>query len=209
MFLPFLKNPFLSPRFSREDFRDLMAGHLSRLTSQNQEGRYTAQISSLQPHHTTYARFLAEQSEAIGEQLGSTGEVQQLLADFQAFAKNELLVDVEYQFKRKKPNAAALTEFLPKGRKEYNKATLLTLPTLLERTATLTQKFKAELGPTWLPRPPPYKPPTPPPATPRARAKGPCKTTASRKKSYAKPPPASSSSTCWSKSSCISTSLTR
>jgi hypothetical protein len=146
MFLPFLKNPFLSPRLSREDFRDLMAGHLSRLTSQNEGGRYSVQLAALQPLHDAYASFLAAQSEALGEQYGTTDEVQQLLTDFRAFAQHELLVDAEYQFKRKKPNPAALTEFLPKGRREYSKATLLTLPTLLERTAALTRKYQADLG---------------------------------------------------------------
>lgn len=146
MFRPFLKNPFLSESFNREDFRELMEGHLSRLTSQNQEGRYDALIAALQPHHDAYAALLAAQSENVGTRLGNTDAVEQLLADFKRFAQDELLVDVEYQFKRKTPNPQALAEFLPKGRKEYNSATLLTLPTLLERTASLTQKYQTELG---------------------------------------------------------------
>lgn len=146
MFRPFLKNPFLSPRLNREDFRELMEGHLSRLSSQNQQGRYDALITALQPHHDAYAALLAEQSENVGSRLGSTDTVEGLLADFKKFAKDELLVDAEYQFKRKTPNAQALAEFLPKGRKEYNNASIQTLPTLLERTASLTQKYKAELG---------------------------------------------------------------
>ena len=146
MFRPFLTNPFLTRTLNREDFRELMEGHLSRLTSQNQNGRYDALITALQPHHDAYAALLAAQSENVGTRLGNTDTVNELLADFKKFAKDELLVDAEYQFKRKSPNAQALAELLPKGRKEYSNATLLTLPTLLERTASLTQKYKAELG---------------------------------------------------------------
>ncbi|KAA9327075.1 hypothetical protein F0P96_17705 [Hymenobacter busanensis] len=146
MFLPFLKNPFLSTTLNREDFRDLMEGHLSRLQGRNQDGRLTAQIAALQPHYDTYATFLRNQSENVGERQGSTDAVERLLAAFKGFAKDELLVDAEYHFKRKSPDAKALEEFLPRGRKEYSQATLLTLPTLLERTASLTQKYKAALG---------------------------------------------------------------
>ena len=95
MFLPFLKNPFLSKSLNREDFRDLMAGHLSRLTGQNEAGRYSAQLAALQPHHDAYASFLTAQSEALGEQFGTTDEVEKLLADFRTFAKDELLADAE------------------------------------------------------------------------------------------------------------------
>lgn len=146
MFRPFLKNPFLSKNLNREDFRELMEGHLSRLTAQNKDGRYDALIAALQPHHNAYAALLAAQSAQVGTRLGNTDAVEQLLADFKRFAKDELLVDAEYQFKRKNPNAQALAELLPKGRTEYSSATLLTLPTLLERTASLTQKYQAELG---------------------------------------------------------------
>lgn len=69
-----------------------------------------------------------------------------LLADFKLFARKELLVDVEYIFGRQKPDAAILTAFLPKGRKEYSDANFLTLPTLLERVATRTATHKTALG---------------------------------------------------------------
>ncbi|WP_400190215.1 hypothetical protein [Hymenobacter sp. B81] len=146
MFLPFLKNPFLSPRLNREDFRDLMAGHLARLASQNEGGRYAAMIAALQPHHASYAALLGDQSQNLGEREGRTDAVDQQLAAFKAFAKDELLPDVEYVFKRKSPNAQALAEFMPRGRSEYSNATRLTLPTLLARTASLTEQYKTALG---------------------------------------------------------------
>ncbi|TGE23721.1 hypothetical protein E5K00_00470 [Hymenobacter aquaticus] len=146
MFLPFLKNPFASKKMARDDFRDLMDGHLSRLASQNKAGRYAAMIASLEPHQAAYHALLGEQDQNLGQRLGKTDTVEELLAEFKQFAKDELLVEAEYQFKRKKPNAEALTAFLPKGRKEYSQATLLTLPTLLQRVADLTQTYKAELG---------------------------------------------------------------
>ena len=51
-----------------------------------------------------------------------------------------------YVFGRQKPNPAALTLFLPKGHKEYGGATLLTLPALLERVASLPVTYKDDLG---------------------------------------------------------------
>ncbi|PJJ61195.1 hypothetical protein [Hymenobacter chitinivorans] len=146
MFLPFLKNPFASKNLSRDNFRDLLQGHLSRLTSQNKAGRYSAMISSLQPHQAAYHALLGAQDENLGQRLGKTDTVEELLAEFKSFAKEELILEVEYQFKRKKPNSEALTAFLPRGRKEYSAATLLTLPTLLQRTATLTAQYKDDLG---------------------------------------------------------------
>jgi hypothetical protein len=146
MFLPFLKNPFASKNLAREDFRELLGGHLDRLNSDAHQGRYADQYAALLPHYTAYAAFLGTQAENLGERLGNTDAVERVLADFKAFAKKELLIDVNYVFQRQKPNPAALTAFLPKGRSEYSTATLLTLPTLLERTARLTQKFKPALG---------------------------------------------------------------
>lgn len=146
MFLPFLKNPFASSRIAREDFRDLMQGNLSRMAGQNTGGAYTAMMAALQPHHDAYAAFLGEQDEALGGRYGDTDAVDKLLADFKAWTKKELLVDVPYVFTRTKPNPGALTEFLPKGRREYGRATLLTLPTLLKRVADLTAAHKADLG---------------------------------------------------------------
>ena len=146
MFLPFLKNPFFSKKMAREDFRDLLHGNLSRMAGQNETGQYTAMMAALQPHHDAYAAFLGTQDEAVGERLGNTDAVDTLLGEFKAFAKKELLVDVAYVFGRQKPDTDALTLFLPKGRSEYNGATLLTLPTLLDRVATLTTTYKGPLG---------------------------------------------------------------
>ncbi len=147
MFLPYLKNPFLNKNLAREDFRDLLHGTLTRMAGQNTGGRYTAMITALQPHHDAYAAFLATQNEHLGDRLGNTDAADKLLADFKAFAKTELLVDVPYVFTRTQPDAKALLAFLPKGRKEYSGATRLTLPTLLQRVADLTQQYRAALGP--------------------------------------------------------------
>ncbi|WP_046242980.1 hypothetical protein [Hymenobacter terrenus] len=146
MFLPYFKNPFLNKNLPREAFRDLMATHLALLTGQNEAGRYTAMIDALQPLHDGYAAFLGDQDQHLGTRLGNTDEVEKLLADFKRFAQKELLVDVEYLFGRKQPNPQALAEFLPKGRSEYSGATLLTLPTLLERAAALTTTYQQVLG---------------------------------------------------------------
>lgn len=146
MFLPYLKNPFLNKNLAREDFRDLMAGTLTRMAGQNKAGLYTAQIAALQPHHEAYAALLGNQDVTVSARGGNTDAVEKLRADFKAFAKKELLVDVAYVFGRQKPNPQALAEFLPKGRSEYSGATLLTLPTLLDRVATLTTTYKADLG---------------------------------------------------------------
>ncbi len=131
---------------AREDFLGLMDGNLARMTGQNQAGQYTAMIDGLQPHRDAYAAFLGTQDANLGERLGNTDAVEKLLAEFKRFAKDELLVDVAYVFGRQKPDPAALTLFLPKGRKEYSGATLLALPTLLERVAGLTATYKADLG---------------------------------------------------------------
>lgn len=146
MFLPFLKNPFASKNLTREDFRDLLAGTLTRMVGQNEAGRYTAMIAALQPHHDAYAAFLGDQDLALAERGGNTDAVNQVLADFKDWAKEELLVDVQYLFGRQQSNPQALAEFLPKGRSEYSRATLGTLPTLLDRVATLTARYKADLG---------------------------------------------------------------
>lgn len=146
MFLPFLKNPFASKNLAREDFRDLLHGHLSRLASQNTGGQYTAMISSLQPHYASYNALLSEQDGAVGTRLGKTDTVDRLLAEFKAFVKDELLVEAEYVFKRRTPNPEALAAFLPRGRKEYSSASLLTLPTLLQRLTSLTRQYAADLG---------------------------------------------------------------
>ncbi|MBF9221027.1 hypothetical protein [Hymenobacter ruricola] len=146
MFLPFLKNPFSTKKMAREDFRDLMAANLDRMSGQNQEGQYSAMISALQPHHDAYAAFLGDQDEHVGERLGNTDAVEKILAGFKLFAKKELLVDVAYIFGRKAPDDKALAAFLPAGRGEYSGATLKTLPTLLERAATLTAKYEDQLG---------------------------------------------------------------
>ena len=146
MFFSYLKNPFSSKNLSRENFRDLMHGTLTRMAGQNQAGRYTAMMAALQPHHDAYATFLGTQDEALGQRLGDTDAVATLLTEFRAFAKKELLVDVAYVFQRQKPNPAAYLAFVPKGRSEYSQATQLTLPTLLERVATLTKKHEADLG---------------------------------------------------------------
>ncbi len=146
MFLPFLKNPFASKNLAREDFRDLMAGTLARMAGQNKTGLYTAMIAALQPHHDAYAALLSEQDVAVGARGGNTDAVEKLRADFKEFAKKELLVDVAYVFGRQHPNPQALAEFLPKGRSEYSGATLLTLPTLLERVAALTATYQEALG---------------------------------------------------------------
>ena len=146
MFLPFLKNPFYTKKMAREDFRDLMADALSRMAGQNSTGQYTAMMAALQPHHDAYAALLGKQDVNLGQRLGNTDVVEKLLADFKLFAKKELLVDAAYIFGRQKPNEKALTAFLPKGRSEYSAATLLTLPTLLDRVATLTATYKDDLG---------------------------------------------------------------
>ena len=146
MFLPYLKNPFLNKNLAREDFRDLMASNLSRMSGQNQTGQYTAMIAALQPHHDAYAALLGTQDVNLGERLGNTDVVEKILADFKLWAKKELLVDVAYVFGRKDPDEKALTAFLPKGRSEYSSVTLLTLPTLLDRAATLTAKYQDKLG---------------------------------------------------------------
>ena len=146
MFLPFLKNPFTNKHIAREDFLALLDGSLSRMSGQNKTGQYTALITALQLHHDAYAAFLGTQDLNLGQRLGNTDAVEKLLAEFKQFAKDELLVDVAYVFGRQKPNPATLTSFLPKGRKEYSSATLLTLPTLLERVAGLTATHKKELG---------------------------------------------------------------
>jgi len=103
-------------------------------------------IANLQPHSDGYNALLGEQDSTVGERLGKTDTVEKLLEEFKSFTKNELLVDVEYMFKRKKPDVEALTAFLPKGRREYSNVSLLTLPTLLQRVADLTAKYKADLG---------------------------------------------------------------
>ena len=82
----------------------------------------------------------------MGTRGGNTEAVDKLRNDFKAWAKKELLVDAAYVFGRQKPNPQALAEFLPRGRSEYSSATLLTLPILLDRAATLTAKYKTELG---------------------------------------------------------------
>ncbi|WP_210517398.1 hypothetical protein [Hymenobacter terricola] len=146
MFLPFLKNPFYSKNLAREAFRDLMAGNLTRMSGQNKDGLYTGMIAALQPLHDGYATFLGTQDVNVGERLGNTDAVGKLLAAFKLFAREELLVDVAYIFGRKAPDAAALTLFLPKGRSEYSGASLLTLPTLLDRVATLTATYQDALG---------------------------------------------------------------
>ena len=146
MFLAFLKNPFSSKNLNREDFRDLMEGTLTRMAGQNEAGRYTALITALQPHYDAYAAFLGKQDVAVGERGGNTSAVEKIQADFKQWAKEELLVDVAYVFGRQKPDPQALAEFLPKGRSEYSGATLLTLPTLLVRVATLTTTYKKVLG---------------------------------------------------------------
>lgn len=146
MFLPFLKNPFANKNLPRQDFFDLMDGHINRLSGQNTGGRYTALIAALTPHRDGYTKFLGQQDLNLGGQYGNTDAVEQVMADFKQFAKAELLVDVAYVFGRKKPNNDALVAFLPKGRKEYSGATLLTLPTLLERVAKLTTTYKTDLG---------------------------------------------------------------
>ena len=146
MFLPFLKNPFATKKMARQDFLDLMDGTLSRMAGQNAANRYSAQMAALQPLRDAYATFLGTQDVALGEQYGRTDAVNEVMADFKQFAKKELLVDVAYVFGRRAPDAAALTQFLPKGRSEYSAATLLTLPVLLDRVATLTTAHQAALG---------------------------------------------------------------
>jgi hypothetical protein len=146
MFLPYLKNPFLNKNLAREDFRDLMADNLALMAGQNKAGQYTAQIAALQPHHAAYAAFLSAQDQTVSTRGGNTEAVDKLRNDFKAWAKKELLVDAAYVFGRQKPNPQALAEFLPRGRSEYSSATLLTLPILLDRAATLTAKYKTELG---------------------------------------------------------------
>lgn len=146
MFIPYLNNPFLNKNLAREDFRDLMADNLDLMAGQNQEGRYTAQIAALQPHHDAYAAFLGDQDEHLGERFGNTDVVEQIHADFKQWAKEELLVDVAYVFGRKEPDPKALAAFLPAGRSEYSGVTLKNLPTLLGRAATLTAKYKKALG---------------------------------------------------------------
>jgi hypothetical protein len=146
MFLPILKNPFYTRKMAREAFLSLLDGNLARMTGLNQGGRYTAMISALEPHRTAYATFLSTQDVNLGERLGNTDAVEKLLTEFKHFALKELLVDVAYVFGRKSPNPDALTLFLPKGRKEYSGATLLTLPTLLERVASLTTTYQTDLG---------------------------------------------------------------
>jgi hypothetical protein len=116
------------------------------MTGLNKGGQYTALIAALTPHRDAYATFLGAQDVNLSERYGDTDEVEQVLADFKEFAKKELLVDVAYIFGRKAPNADALTSFLPKGRSEYSGATLLLLPTLLERVVTLTSTYQAALG---------------------------------------------------------------
>lgn len=146
MFSPFLKNPFYSKNLGRKNFLDLLDGSLSRMTGQNQTGQYTAMIGALRPHRDAYAAFLGTQDANLGGRLGSTDAVEKLLAEFKLFAQKELLVDVAYVFGRQKPDPAALTLFLPRGRKEYSGASLLTLPTLLDRAAALTAAYKGDLG---------------------------------------------------------------
>lgn len=146
MFLPFLKNPFATKKMAREDFRDLLAGTLTRMAGQNKAGQYTAQIAALQPHHDANAALLGEQDGAVGTRGGNTDAVEQVRAAFKAWAKKELLVDAAYVFGRQQPNPQALAEFLPKGRAEYSGATLLTLPTLLERVVALTATYQTALG---------------------------------------------------------------
>ena len=103
-------------------------------------------MAALKPHYDAYAAFLGEQDQAVGTRGGNTDAVEKLRDDFKAWAKKELLVDVAYLFGRQKPNPQALAEFMPRGRSEYSAATLLTLPTLLDRVATLTATYKDDLG---------------------------------------------------------------
>jgi hypothetical protein len=123
-----------------------MDGTLTRMAGQNKDGRYTAMIAALKPHHAAYAALLGEQDVAVSTRGGNTDAVEKLRGEFKEFAKKELLVDVAYVFGRQKSNPQALAEFLPAGRSEYSGATLLTLPTLLDRVATLTATYKDELG---------------------------------------------------------------
>ena len=140
------QKPFLNKNLAREDFRDLMAGTLTRMAGQNKTGQYTVLIAALQHHYDAYAALLGNQDVTLGARGGNTDAVKQMRADFKAWAKKELLVDAAYLFGRQKPNPQALAEFLPKGRSEYSGATLLTLPTLLDRVATLTATYKGDLG---------------------------------------------------------------
>jgi hypothetical protein len=146
MFLPFLRNPFANKNIPRQDFLALLDGNLSRLSGLNKKGQYTEMLEALQPHRDAYAAFLGEQDLNLSGRYGDTDAVSEVLADFKEFAKKELLVDVAYIFGRKAPDADALKAFLPKGRSEYSGATLLTLPTLLERVATLTTTHQKALG---------------------------------------------------------------
>lgn len=146
MFLPILKNPFANKNIPRLDFLAIMNGNIDRMTGLNTEGQYTPMIDALVPHRDAYASFLGVQDINLVERYGDTDEVEKVLADFKTFVKEELLVDVPYIFTRTKPNAPALTKFLPKGRSEYTGVTLETLPGLLDRVATLTTTYKNELG---------------------------------------------------------------
>ncbi len=147
MFLPFLKNPFYNKRTARKEFLDLMDGNIDRMTGLNGTGLYTAMIADLTPHRDGYRKFLSGQDLNLGERYGDTDDVEKVLTDFKAFAKDELLVDVAYLFGRKTPNNDALVAFLPAGKKEYSGATLGTLPTLLDRVVALTATYKDDLGP--------------------------------------------------------------
>ena len=146
MFLPFLDNPFANKKRPRLDFLAIMTGTIDRMTGLNTEGQYTALIEALVPHRDAYAAFLGVQDLNLGERYADTDAVEKVLADFKTFVKEELLVDVPYIFTRTKPNPAALTLFLPKGRSEYTGVTLETLSGLLERVATLTTTYKKDLG---------------------------------------------------------------
>lgn len=142
MILHHLKNPFVNPTISEDNFGKIALTHLDRLKTNNQEGQFTTLIEATQPLYDAYKEAVSDEAFETALREGKTISVDAAIKGLKHFAsRKEGVIADAFDGKPE-----IYEQFFPHGLTEYSKATKKNIDTLFNRLVKTMQAHTAKLG---------------------------------------------------------------
>jgi len=116
---------------------------IAKLTQNNQTNAYDSVLLPLQQQMGPLRSELGQVDTTLNTQIGKTLTVDQFIADFTRYMKDNYIFIAAALGGDKTP---AFKEFFPKGKTEYNTLTKTKIPTIMERLHTVAEVHKVALG---------------------------------------------------------------
>lgn len=142
----FFENGFAGRNISSGELLIFAEDHLGRMRSQNDSGatarKFTELIAATQPLFGAFSAAHATENSEGATQQGKTLTKNAAFAAFKALVR---LREVRVASELGRPGPG-YENFFPHGLKEYNRATMETAETLMDRMVAASEKFRAEVG---------------------------------------------------------------